>query len=138
MYQYDAEKTRCISTNIHEIVLKFLVSKLNPTSRWRSFSKPSYFHQVGKDPLRYSTVGRMLEKAADKYDSHEAIVSRHQNRILTFEEALREADKLAAGLRKTGLNIGDRVGLWAPNLIEWYIGFMACARAGFVAVRDFN
>lgn len=46
-----------------------------------------------------------------------------------------QADKLAAGLKAVGLNVGDRVGIWAPNLIEWYVAMMACARAGFVMVQ---
>lgn len=41
---------------------------------------------------------------------------------------------MAAGLLKIGLKKGDRLGLWAPNLIEWHIIKMACARLGLVMV----
>jgi acyl-CoA synthetase (AMP-forming)/AMP-acid ligase II len=45
-----------------------------------------------------------------------------------------EADKLAAGFRTLGLEKNDRVGLWAPNLVEWYITKLACARSGLIMV----
>ncbi|RZC39358.1 acyl-CoA synthetase family member 2, mitochondrial, partial [Asbolus verrucosus] len=47
---------------------------------------------------------------------------------------LLQADKLAAGFKSLGLEKNDRLGLWTPNLIEWYITKMACARAGLIMV----
>lgn len=41
---------------------------------------------------------------------------------------------MAAGLLKIGLQRGDRLGLWAPNIFEWHITKMACARLGLVLV----
>lgn len=62
------------------------------------------------------------------------MISRHQKKKLTFLELLKESDILAAGLLKLGLQKGDRLGLWAPNSIEWLITMMACARLGLVLV----
>lgn len=80
------------------------------------------------------TIGLLLESTAEKYGSREACISRFQNKRLSFREVLTQADKLAAGLNTIGVQKGDRVGIWAPNLIEWYITMMACARAGIVLV----
>ncbi|CAH1379105.1 unnamed protein product [Tenebrio molitor] len=97
-------------------------------------TKLSYVHNIGEKPLRYITIGDLLEEAACKFSERKAIISRHQNKSLTFAEILVQADKLAAGLTKVGVQRKDRVGLWAPNLIEWYITKLACARAGLIMV----
>lgn len=44
-------------------------------------------------------------------------------------------NKLAAGLRKLGLQNGDFIGIWGPNTVEWYIAFLAVAKAGLVSVN---
>ena len=52
--------------------------------------RPSYAHHIGKIPLVYRTIGQHLAIAAEKYHDHEAIVSCHENRRLTFAEVLKE------------------------------------------------
>ncbi|XP_018334738.1 acyl-CoA synthetase family member 2, mitochondrial [Agrilus planipennis] len=96
--------------------------------------KLSYYHQVGKEPLIPVTLGTLLEKAVGKYEDREAIKVIHQNRTLTYKEVLNECDKLAAALKDVGLERGDRVGIWATNILEWYITMFACARAGVILV----
>ena len=46
-----------------------------------------------------------------------------------------QSDRLAAGLSELGVQKGDRVGIWAPNCVEWIIVQYAAARAGFILVR---
>lgn len=94
----------------------------------------SYLHNIGKDPLRALTIGYLLEITANKYPNREAIVSVEQNQRLTFQELFDNADKLAAGLNVLGIKKGDRLGIWAPNLVEWYVTYLACARAGILMV----
>lgn len=91
-------------------------------------------HYVGSEPLRPLTLGKLLEKTAEKHGDNHAIISRHQNKKLTYRDVLDEADRLAAGLTSLGLKNGDRVGIWAQNFKEWYVAFLACARAGFPTV----
>lgn len=76
----------------------------------------------------------VLEQSARKYADREALISQHQNKRLTFQQVLQQSDTLAAGLSKIGLEKNDRLGLWAPNIIEWHITKMACARLGLVMV----
>lgn len=45
-----------------------------------------------------------------------------------------QADRLAAGFLKIGLDKGDRIGIWAPNMPSWYLTKMAAGRAGLILV----
>lgn len=54
---------------------------------------------------------------------------------LTFVDLKSRAEDLASGLIAIGLNRGDRVGLWAPNCIEWVITQYATALAGLIQVN---
>ncbi|XP_030565520.1 medium-chain acyl-CoA ligase ACSF2, mitochondrial [Drosophila novamexicana] len=94
----------------------------------------SYLHHIGKEPLVYRNVGQQLELAASQFGSTEALVSCHEAKRYTFRSLLAEVDRLAAGLRKLGLQRGDAVGIWAPNYIQWYLGMMGAARAGLTSV----
>lgn len=101
----------------------------------RQFStKKSYYHCVGEEPLSSLTLGQLSELTSKRYGERIAVISCHQNKRLTFRDILDEADRLAAGFHKLGFKKGDRIGLWAPNLTEWYVSFVALARAGFVTV----
>ncbi|XP_012270519.1 acyl-CoA synthetase family member 2, mitochondrial isoform X2 [Orussus abietinus] len=95
---------------------------------------PSHLYHPGSTPILEQTIGDLLKQAAYKWPDRECIVSLHQNVRLTFSEVLKRADKLAAGLKKLGLNQGDRIGLWGPNDVEWFLTFMATARAGLILV----
>ncbi|XP_043650714.1 medium-chain acyl-CoA ligase ACSF2, mitochondrial [Drosophila teissieri] len=94
----------------------------------------SHKHHIGKEPLVYRTVGQQLELSAGHYGDVEAIVSCHEGKRYTFGSLLQEADALAAGFRKLGLQPGDAIGLWAPNYMHWYLGMMGAARAGLTSV----
>lgn len=95
----------------------------------------SYFHNPGEEPLRPLTIGKLLKQASEIYGKRDAIVSYHQNKRLTFEETLFQADRLAAGLQRLNFQKGDMLAIYAPNLIEWYITNLACARSGLINVN---
>lgn len=99
-----------------------------------NFSKPSYYHHIGKEPLIYQNIGQTLEQAAQKYSDREALISCHENKRFTFKSVLKKVDQLAAGFWKIGLNRGDPIGIWAPNNANWYLTMMAAARVGLVLV----
>ncbi|XP_014603824.1 PREDICTED: acyl-CoA synthetase family member 2, mitochondrial [Polistes canadensis] len=94
----------------------------------------SYISNPGNKPLRDQTIGKLLEEAVEKWPNNECIVSDHQNIRLTYSEVLLRADKLAAGLKKLGLNKGDRIGIFGPNDIEWFITFLSATRLGLITV----
>ena len=94
-------------------------------------------HVVGaSEPgLIEQTIGRALSAAADRYGSHEAVVSLHQGARLSYRELDEQAKAIGAGLLSLGLAPGDRVGIWAPNCIEWLVIQLATAKAGLILVN---
>ncbi|KAL4451407.1 hypothetical protein ABPG77_009479 [Micractinium sp. CCAP 211/92] len=86
-------------------------------------------------PLLNITIGTLLERAAITYPSQEAVVSLHQGARLTYAELLRQADAAARALLALGVQRRDRVGIWAPNSLEWTVLQYAAARVGAVLVN---
>ena len=95
----------------------------------------SYAHGVSDIPLAGLTVGNLLQETAAKYPETEAIVVPYQNVRWTYRDLNQQADELAAGLLTLGLEPGDRVGVWAPNMAEWVVLQFATAKAGMILVN---
>jgi fatty-acyl-CoA synthase len=98
-------------------------------------SMQSYLHGVSDIPLMGLTVGCLLEETAKRYPETEALVVSHQNLRWSYHELNRQADKMAAGLIALGLEPGDRIGVWAPNMAEWVVLQFATAKAGLILVN---
>src|SRR5262249_45830160 len=96
---------------------------------------PSYVCGVSDRPMFYRTIGRALERAAQMWGDRDAVVARHQGARLTYRELNERAEILAAGLLALGLVPGDRVGIWAPNCLEWVLTQYATAKAGMILVN---
>ena len=82
-----------------------------------------------------SPIGDLFLATAARFPHHLAVVSRHQNVRLTWEQYAHEALRAAAGLRALGLAPGDRVGVWATNCVEWTMLQFGCSLAGVVLVN---
>ena len=95
----------------------------------------SYVHGVGQERLCGLTVGQSLERAAGRWPEHEALVVTHQNIRWSYRELNARADEIAAGLVALGVEPGDRVGIWAPNCVEWVVTQFATAKAGAILVN---
>nr|XP_014092842.1 medium-chain acyl-CoA ligase ACSF2, mitochondrial-like [Bactrocera oleae]XP_036225304.1 medium-chain acyl-CoA ligase ACSF2, mitochondrial-like [Bactrocera oleae] len=98
----------------------------------RSYSDLAYFHQTGKEPLQYSTLGELIQKAAAKYGDRPALISCYENKRYTFAEVKYEAEKLAVKLQELGVQRQDVVGLWITNSTQWYISYLAAQLGGYV------
>ena len=85
-------------------------------------------------PLIEHTIGDALALAADRWGERDALVSVGQGIRWNFAELLERSDAFAAGLLALGLNPGDRIGIWAPNCVEWTLTQFAAARAGLILV----
>lgn len=94
----------------------------------------SYLRYHGDVAVVDETLGSLAGRAAERWPDRECVVSLHQDVRFTFAELLGRADRLAAGLTKLGLRVGDRLAVWAPNDVEWMIAFVAATRVGLVAV----
>ncbi|XP_055838784.1 medium-chain acyl-CoA ligase ACSF2, mitochondrial-like, partial [Episyrphus balteatus] len=94
----------------------------------------SYFHCIGGDKLVYKTLGQQLDETAYNHPNKEAIISYHEGKRFTFSSVKDVVDKLAANFLKLGLKKGDRVGIFAPNNMHWYLTMMGAGKAGLVSV----
>ena len=70
-------------------------------------------------PLIEHTTGGALAIAAERWATRDELVSVGQGIRWNFAELLERSDALAAGPLALGLNPGDRIGIWAPNCVEW-------------------
>mgnify|MGYP000588439031 FL=1 len=95
----------------------------------------SYVHGASDKPLIGQTIGRYFDDACARNAGREALVVRHQNVRLTYAELRLKVDALACGLRRLGLEPGDRVGIWSQNNHEWTLTQFATAKAGLVLVN---
>ena len=86
-------------------------------------------------PLWQKTVWQVLEDTAASYPDRDAAVFRENGERWTWTEFKARCDQLAAGLRELGLQKGDRIGIWSPNLPEWVLTQFATARLGLVLVN---
>ena len=96
--------------------------------------RPSYHSNSSETPLLEETIGAVLQRISDAHPEQLALVVRHQGIRWTYRQFLLEIDKLARGLLALGIEPGDRVGIWAPNCVEWCLTQFATARIGAIMV----
>ena len=58
------------------------------------------------------------------------VVLRAGDRSITRDELRERAGEVAGGLHDLGLNLGDRVALYAANSLEWVFAYLGVQRAG--------
>ena len=85
-------------------------------------------------PLLDETIGANFERTASKYPDAEALVDIAGGRRWTYGELNSEIDCVARALMASGIERGDRVGIWAPNCPEWTILQYATAKIGAILV----
>jgi len=94
----------------------------------------SYF-QGARDAKQLDlTIGQQLDITTKKYGDRLAVVVKHQSIHWNFRQYHQQISEFAAGLLSLGITPGDRVGIWAPNCIEWCIGQFATAKVGEIMV----
>ena len=94
-------------------------------------------HVAGEQapPLRRATIPETLRETVSRHGARRAVVLPKEGRTLTYAEFDRQVDALAAGLLALDLGKGDRVGIWAPNRLEWVLTQFATARIGAILVN---
>jgi len=95
---------------------------------------PSYVRGASTPGLLYDTIGHALAQAAARWTDLVAVISRHQGRRLTYRELDAAVSEIAAGFLALGLDPGDRLGIWAPNCLEWMLTQYAAAKVGLILV----
>jgi fatty-acyl-CoA synthase len=95
----------------------------------------SYTNGAVAQPLLGQTIGRFFDEACQRHGDRLALRVRHQDIRWSYAELKRQVDGLACGLRRLGLQPGERVGIWSQNRAEWVLMQFAAAKAGLVLVN---
>ena len=86
-------------------------------------------------PLIEATIGDFFADMARRQGEREALVSRHQGLRYTYAGLHRAVRQLASALLQSGLEKGDRVGIWSHNNAEWVLMQLATAQVGIILVN---
>ena len=86
-------------------------------------------------PLIEATIGDFFADMAHRQGEREALVSRHQGLRYTYAGLHRAVRQLASALLQSGLEKGDRVGIWSHNNAEWVLMQLATAQVGIILVN---
>lgn len=85
-------------------------------------------------PYRDVTVGELLSLLARDYPRHEALVYPDRGLRYNFGDLDWISRQVAKGLLSLGVERGDRIALWAPNIPEWVVLQFAMAKIGAILV----
>jgi fatty-acyl-CoA synthase len=96
---------------------------------------PSYACGTSDVPLLGETIGDNLDRTVAADPAREALVEVPTGRRWTFAQLRADVDALALGLLGAGVEKGDRVGIWAPNMPEWTLLQYATAKIGAILVN---
>ena len=95
----------------------------------------SYSSATADAPLLGETIDANLRRAVASFGDREAVVDVAAGRRLTYAEVDAEVERVARGLLARGFAKGDRVGIWAPNRLVWYLVQYATAHIGAILVN---
>ncbi len=81
---------------------------------------------------RWDSIPALTADAAERFDDHPAVVDGDVQ--LSYADLLKEARAFGAGLVNAGVEVGDRVAIWAPNSARWIVAALGLFQAGAVLV----
>jgi fatty-acyl-CoA synthase len=85
--------------------------------------------------LHFITISQLLDRTVQRHGSRDAAIFVAQNQRLSWYYLQQQSDRMAASLLALGVRRGNRVGIWAPNRLEWLLTQFATARIGAVLVN---
>jgi fatty-acyl-CoA synthase len=81
------------------------------------------------------TVGAVLDRAADRFPDHDALVFPQLSLRWSWRELDERVDRVASSLLGLGLERGQHIGIWSMNVPEWVVIQFAAGRLGAVLVN---
>ena len=83
-----------------------------------------------------NTLVELLESSANSFGPNPALLMKpsFRYRVWTYSDLWEKAGQVASYLQEQGVQKGDRVLLWGPNMPQWVVAFFGALRAGAVAV----
>ncbi|GAB10417.1 putative fatty-acid--CoA ligase [Gordonia araii NBRC 100433] len=95
----------------------------------------SYSRGEPQPQLLDETIYDNFVATAERLGENLAIADAAAGRTWTYREMARDVRALAAGLLRSGVGRGDRVGVWSPNRAEWVLAQYATAAMGAILVN---
>src|SRR4051812_28457519 len=86
-------------------------------------------------PLLEQTIGESFATTVERFADREALVVVQQDVRWSWRRLDAEVDRVARGLLARGIEVGDRIGIWAPNVVEWVLMQFATAKIGAILVN---
>ena len=80
------------------------------------------------------TISQMLSDIRCAYPERDAVVHTEFGIRYNYDRLSMEIDKVALGFLSRGIQSGDKVAIWAPNIPEWMIAMLALAKIGAITV----
>ncbi|MDX3248681.1 AMP-binding protein, partial [Streptomyces sp. ME18-1-4] len=80
----------------------------------------------------WDSIARLVRSAAERYADTEAVVDGRTR--ISYGELGARVERAAAACVAGGMRAGDRVGIWAPNSLEWMVAALGAVSAGAVLV----
>ncbi|MET9445719.1 FadD3 family acyl-CoA ligase [Streptomyces cinerochromogenes] len=80
----------------------------------------------------WRTIPELVRWAAGRYADGEAVVDGRTR--ITYAELGARVERAAAACLASGLEVGDRVAVWAPNSLDWIVASLGAVSAGGVLV----
>ena len=78
------------------------------------------------------TLPAMIRQSAQTHGNRPAVVD--GDTTLTYADLLSESERVARSLIALGVQLGDRVAIWAPNVWEWIVAACGTHAAGAILV----
>ncbi|AZF48439.1 AMP-binding protein [Pseudomonas sp. R2-7-07] len=95
----------------------------------------SYSRGSQDKTLLAETIGQAFDRTVARYPEGEALVVRHQHSRYTWRQLAETVDVHARAFMALEMQVGDRLGIWAPNCAEWLICQVASAKLGVILVN---
>ena len=83
-------------------------------------------------PTPISTIPQLVDQAAARFGT--ALFLEESDTRISFNEFAAQVRSVVASLMELGINSGDRVAVWAPNISEWVMAAIGAQCAGAVLV----
>ncbi|SEE21739.1 Acyl-CoA synthetase (AMP-forming)/AMP-acid ligase II [Streptomyces sp. 3213] len=80
----------------------------------------------------WGSIPGLVRSAAERYADAEAVVEGRTR--ISYAELGARVERAAAACLAAGVEVGDRVGIWAPNSLDWIVSALGAVSAGAVLV----
>ncbi|MFK8101898.1 MAG: AMP-binding protein [Saprospiraceae bacterium] len=85
------------------------------------------------NPEAYNCLVDLFEETFEKYRKQDAFAC--MGKAITFDEVDKKSIAFAAYLQSRGLEVGDKIALMMPNMLQYPIALFGALRAGLIVVN---